>query len=69
MSRFTPAQKIKLLKATQRRNNLVALLDSFEWKPNGYNDKFEWMREMFGIKPEPDLLIECQQLLENEGLL
>jgi hypothetical protein len=69
MSRFTPKQQIALIRARMRHDNLVKLLDSYEWKREGYADKFEWLRDMFGQKHDSDLLLECQKVFEREGLL
>ena len=73
MSRLTPKQQIAILRAKQRHYNLVKLLDSYDWNSEGYADKFEWLRDMFGHGHghghDQDLLLKCQEQFEKDGLL
>jgi hypothetical protein len=69
MTRFTPKQQIAILKAKKRHDSLVKLLDSYDWKSEGYDDKFAWLRDMFGHGHNQDLLLKCQEQFEKEGLL
>ncbi len=69
MTRFTPKQKVAILRAKNRTLKLIKLLDSFDWKSEGYADKFAWLRDKFGHGHNNDLLLKCQEQFEKEGLL
>jgi hypothetical protein len=69
MTRFTPMRQVAILRGRKRYDNFVKLLDSYDWKSEGYADKFAWLRDMYGHGHDQDLLAKCHQQFEQEGLL
>lgn len=59
----------ELIRARSRKSRLIELLDTHDWLANGYVDKWEWLREMYGQKRNEDLILDCQRQFESEGLL
>jgi hypothetical protein len=47
----------------------LRLLNSYDWQIDGYADKYQWLREMYGDRPNPELIHAFKSQFAKEGLL
>jgi hypothetical protein len=66
---------VRALSHAQKQKHLsqlettLRLLNSYDWKKDGYADKYEWLREMYGDLPNPKLIQMFKDQFEKEALL